>query len=39
MYWKLPVYGERPYRQWKDYPEVEVSYEFVDASHAIGTMA
>jgi isocitrate/isopropylmalate dehydrogenase len=28
MYWK-PVYGERPYVE--DYPEVEVSYEFVDA--------
>jgi 3-isopropylmalate dehydrogenase len=31
MYWKLPVYGETVQAMEKDYPEVEVSYEFVDA--------
>jgi isocitrate/isopropylmalate dehydrogenase len=31
MYWKPPVYGEKQYKNGKDYPEVTVSYEFVDA--------
>jgi 3-isopropylmalate dehydrogenase len=38
MYWK-PPFMERNKSHGKDYPEVTVSYEFVDAVAAFGTMA